>query len=198
VNVTRVKLTNWRNFREAEMRLAQVSYLIGPNASGKSNLLDVFRFLRDICKPAGGGLQAAVKERGGIAKLRCLHARRNPQVRIEVELSDHQESQDVSWKYVLGFNPEGKGAQRLLVSSEEVWRNEERLLFRPDDEDKRDPQRLTETDLEQTRANARFREIAEFFAGVTYLHLVPQLLKYGDRIGGNRLQDDPFGQGFLE
>jgi len=32
----------------------------------------------------------------------------------------------------------------------------------------------------------------------SYLHLVPQLLKFGDRIGGNRLENDPFGQGFLE
>lgn len=30
------------------------------------------------------------------------------------------------------------------------------------------------------------------------MHLVPQLLKYGDQIGGQRLEDDPFGQGFLE
>jgi predicted ATPase len=27
---------------------------------------------------------------------------------------------------------------------------------------------------------------------------VPQLLKYGEKIGGNPLEDDPFGQGFLE
>lgn len=30
------------------------------------------------------------------------------------------------------------------------------------------------------------------------LHLVPQLLKYGEKIGGNRIEDDPFGRGFLE
>jgi len=30
------------------------------------------------------------------------------------------------------------------------------------------------------------------------LHLVPQLLKYGQQIGGQVLEDDPFGQGFLE
>jgi len=57
---------------------------------------------------------------------------------------------------------------------------------------------LTETHLEQTRANVEFRRIASFFSNVTYLHLVPQLLKFGDKIGGNRLEDDPFGQGFLE
>lgn len=38
----------------------------------------------------------------------------------------------------------------------------------------------------------------EFFAATTYLHLVPQLLKFADKMGGQRLVDDPFGQGFLE
>lgn len=198
MNVTHVKIRNWRNFREAEMNLAQISYAIGPNASGKSNLLDIFRFLRDVCKQAGGGLQAAVKDRGGITKLRCLHARKPPEVRIEVHFSDREGDQAVSWRYILGFNSEGKGAQRLLVSSEEVWKNDEKLLSRPDDLDKADTQLLTETHLEQTRANANFRSIADFFANVTYLHLVPQLLKYGEKIGGTRLEDDPFGQGFLE
>lgn len=196
--ITYLKLKNWRNFRDAEVDLTLRSYVIGPNAAGKSNLLDVFRFLRDICKPAGGGLQKAVNDRGGITKLRCLHARRDPEVRIEVHLSERLDADSPDWRYVLGVKSEGKGAQRLIVSSEEVWQGRERVISRPDKEDKKDIQLLTETYLEQTRANVQFRSIAEFFGGTTYLHLVPQLLKYNDKIGGNRLEDDPFGQGFLE
>jgi predicted ATPase len=196
--ITRLKLKNWRNFREAEMDLAERTYIIGPNASGKSNLLDVFRFLREVCKPAGGGLQQAVKNRDGISKLRCLHHRRDSEVRIEVHLADKPDGGQPDWRYVLGFKSEGKGAQRLLVSTEEVWKGEKRIVSRPDKDDRVDSQLLTETHLEQTRANSEYREIAEFFSGVTYLHLVPQLLKYSDKIGGNRLDDDPFGQGFLE
>lgn len=196
--ITRLKLKNWRNFQEADAPLRDRTYLIGPNASGKSNFLDVMRFLRDVCKPAGGGLQKAVDDRGGIAKLRCLHARRDPEVRIEVHLSESTDDAVPHWRYILGFKPEGKGAQRILVSTEEVWRGDDRLLVRPDPDDEADIARLTQTHLEQIQANAKFREIAEFFGNVTYLHLVPQLLKYGDRIGGNRLEDDPFGQGFLE
>lgn len=52
--------------------------------------------------------------------------------------------------------------------------------------------------MEQIQTNAEFRAIPEFFSETLYLHLVPQLLKYGDRIGGQRLENDPFGQGFLE
>jgi len=179
-------------------RCTKTVFLIGPNASGKSNLLDVFRFLRDVSKPAGGGLQKAVKDRGGISKLRCLHHRKDNEVRIEIDLSDPKVSGHQSWSYVLGFKPEGKGAQRLLVSEEKVFCDGKCLLDRPEKGDKGDPDRLTQTHLEQIQANSKFREIANYFGSVTYLHLVPQLLKYGERIGGNRLEDDPFGQGFLE
>lgn len=195
--VTRIKLKNWRNFKDVDAPLRDRLYLLGPNAAGKSNFLDVFRFLRDVSKPSGGGLLKAVQERGGISKLRCLHARR-PEIRIEVHLSDSPDDDIPGWRYVLGFKPEGKGAQRLLVSTEQVWQGTEQLLDRPTPEDQQDLDRLTQTHLEQINANSGFRDIADFFKAITYLHLVPQLLKYSDRIGGNRLEDDPFGQGFLE
>ena len=70
VFITRLKLQNWRNFKEIEVELRDRVFVIGPNASGKSNLLDVFRFLRDIAKPTGGGLQRAVEARGGVTQ-RC-------------------------------------------------------------------------------------------------------------------------------
>ena len=196
--VTRLKLKNWRNFREADVPMRERTYLVGANASGKSNFLDVFRFLRDVSKPAGGGLQKAVDDRGGITKLRCLHARRDPEVRIEVHLSDSADDAKPEWRYVLGFKVEGRGAQRLLVSEEQVWHADQRILNRPKAEDEGDLRRLTQTHLEQIQTNGAFRDVADFFGDVTYLHLVPQLLKFGDRIGGNRLENDPFGQGFVE
>lgn len=196
--ITRLKLKNWRNFRDFDAPLHECTYLIGPNASGKSNLFDVFRFLRDVCKPQGGGVQKAISDRGGIPKLRCLHARRPPEVRIEVHLSDNADDQEPKWKYILSFMPEGKGAQRTLIKSEEIWLRGKVIKQRPTKEDEKDKIRLTQTLLEQIQLNADFREIPEFFSETTYLHLVPQLLKYGDIIGGRLLDDDPFGQGFLE
>ncbi|MFM0401307.1 AAA family ATPase [Paraburkholderia aspalathi] len=195
--VTHLRLKNWRNFRDVDVPLRERTYLLGANASGKSNLLDVFRFLRDVSKPQGGGLQKAIHDRGGIQKLRCLHARKDPEVRIEVHLAENADDEPV-WQYTLGFKPEGKGAQRTLISTEQVWHKGKRLLNRPDSGDKDDAIRLTQTALEQIQANSSFRVLATFFGEATYLHLVPQLLKYGHQIGGQRLEDDPFGQGFLE
>lgn len=197
--ITRIKLKNWRNFKKVDVNLRERVYVIGPNAAGKSNFLDVMRFLRDVAKPEGGGLQKAVKDRGGITKLRCLLARKDPEVSIEVELSERVDT-DPLWRYTLSFSSEGTGRQRVVVKKEQVvdLKNGKELFTRPDQDDERDLERLTQTFLEQISANRDFRIISDFFANVTYLHLVPQLLKYADQLGGYRLDDDPFGQAFLE
>jgi len=197
--ISKLKLQNWRNFRKMEVELRERVFVIGPNAAGKSNLLDVFRFLRDVAQPKGGGLQRAVAARGGMTKLRCLLARRDPEVLIEVELAERVDTPPI-WRYTLAFRSEGKGKQRVVVASESVvdLRSGAVLLNRPDAKDKADPERLTETSLEQVNANKEFREIAQFFGALTYLHLVPQLLKYTELGVTGLLEGDPFGQSFLE
>jgi predicted ATPase len=50
--------------------------------------------------------------------------------------------------------------------------------------------------LEQVNANKHFRELAEFFADVRYLHIVPQLIRDPERSVGRR--GDPYGGDFLE
>ncbi|WP_079455787.1 AAA family ATPase [Pseudomonas aeruginosa] len=194
MKVVRLKLKNWLNFREVDVPLTDRCYLLGPNAAGKSNFLDVFRFLRDVAKTNGGGLQKAVNDRGGIKKLRCLQARRDPVVRIEVHLEDNQ----TKWEYALAFQSEGKGAQKLVVIEESVVKDNMVLVIRPDKHDVQDGLRLTQTYLEQINANQSFRPLSEFFSATTYLHLVPQLLRFGEKIAIRAMEDDPFGQGFLE
>jgi predicted ATPase len=196
--VTRLKLKNWRNFRDVEVPLSPRSYLIGANASGKSNLLDVFRFLRTVAQREGGGLQKALKDRLGMSKLRSLHARRDPEIRIEVDVDEEPGAAQPTWRYVLAFKSEGRGQQRVLVSDERVEHLGRVLLARPSEEDLRDSERLTQTHLEQTNNNQPFRPLAEFFGATTYLHLVPQLLKHADEIGSRIPENDPFGQGLLQ
>jgi predicted ATPase len=201
--ITKLSLHNWRNFKDAETTLRDTTYVLGPNASGKSNFLDVFRFLRDVSKSDGGGLQRAISQRGGLSKVRCLHARQSPEVIIEVELSSTIDSKYPLWKYRISFTAEVGGRHRPIVKSENVTKfnsngQEIVILNRPDKKDKKDPELLTQTALEQINSNVEFREISDILSKTTYLHLVPQLLKFADEIGGRRLEDDPFGQGFLE
>ncbi|TAF94890.1 MAG: chromosome segregation protein SMC [Cytophagia bacterium] len=194
--ISRIKLKNWKNFRDIDVALKDRMFVVGPNASGKSNFLDAFRFLRDIAKP-GGGLQKAVIDRGGVSKIRCLAARQYPDIEIEVHLSDFG-SADVLWKYAIGIKQESRGYRLPYLTYERVWKGTKLIIDRPDKEDKKDDERLTQTFLEQINANKSFREIGKFFETILYLHLVPQLLKNPYSFTGPNLFGDPFGKDFLE
>ena len=195
--VSHIAVKNWRNFRSVDVALQERQFLVGPNASGKSNFLDVFRFLRDIAKPEGGGLQKAVKDRGGVSKIRSLAARRDPEIAIEVHLADAAGEPPI-WRYALGLRQETRGYRQPYVTHERVWKQGQQILNRPSAEEEKDRDRLTQTFLEQINANGDFREVVRFFQAVTYLHVVPQLLRFADSIQGHLLEDDPFGQGLLE
>lgn len=195
--VSHIAVKNWRNFRSVDVDLQERQFLVGPNASGKSNFLDVFRFLRDIAKPEGGGLQKAVKDRGGVSKIRSLAARRDPEIAIEVHLADAA-GEPPAWRYALGLRQETRGHRLPYVTHERVWKQSQQILNRPSAEEKRDRDRLTQTFLEQINVNGDFREVVRFFQAITYLHVVPQLLRFADSIQGHILEDDPFGQGLLE
>lgn len=196
--ISKIELKNWRNFESVAVNLTDRVFVVGPNASGKSNFLDVFKFLRDIALPRGG-LQEAITQRGGVPKLRCLSARKETDIGITVELKTPG-AQHFAWKYSIGIKLEQRGAREPYLVHEKVWRNGEKepLLNRPNGDDKADPKRRTQTYLEQVSANAQFREIADFLQQVQYLHLVPQLIKYPEAFHGKKLAGDPFGMDFLE
>ena len=77
-----------------------------------------------------------------------------------------------------------------------MTRRGKKLLGRPDAQDKNDPERLTQTYLQQVNVNKEFRPVADVFASVRYLHIVPQLVREPDRSVGRI--NDPYGGDFLE
>lgn len=193
MRITHLTLRNWRTFKNLDVPIGQRLVVIGPNASGKSNLLDSIRFLRDLASP-GGGLQDAVRSRGGLSRVRCLFARNNNHGRVSVTvvLAEDLEQQ---WSYSISFGGESRGLHRPVVAEEVVKLGERTLLRRPDDKDREDPERLTQTALEQISENKDFRVVAEFLAATRYLHLVPQVIRDASRAGD--AVDDPFGGDFI-
>ncbi|HEY1205272.1 MAG: AAA family ATPase [Bryobacteraceae bacterium] len=188
---THLYLENWRNFTRVETDLARRVVVAGPNASGKSNLLDALRFLHDIAGE-GGGFQRAVRRRGGVSRLRCLAARQHSNVVIAVRIGSDGDGPD--WEYGLQFGQEDQRPPAIL--HERVARGGEDVLVRPDEQDLDDPERLSQTALEQVHSNRQFRELAEFFASVRYVNAVPQLVREPERSAGRR--DDPFCGDLLE
>jgi len=189
--ITHLELDNWRNFRHVDLDVEGRAFLVGPNAAGKSNLLDALRFLRDLVD-VGGGFRAAVERRGGVSDLRNLAARRYPGIGVRVVLgSDDAPDQ---WEYELEFRQDNRRQPEVQI--ERVARAGRSLISRPDDEDEADPARLRQTALEQVNLNRDFRDVAAFLGSIRYLHIVPQLVREPDRSVGHT--NDPYGGDFLE
>ncbi len=164
--ITHVDLKNWRNFTDAQADLGRHAILAGPSASGKSNFLDLFRFLRDLVSE-GGGFQEAVRRRGGVHRLRCLAARQFPNIRMYVRVGS--EERPAEWEYELSFNQDNQ--PRPTVKRERLARLGTDLISRPDACDQADPERLERTCLEYAGLYKDIRELASFlrspkFAGV--------------------------------
>lgn len=195
MHFSHIRIRNWRNFKKVEADLARRVFLLGPNASGKSNLLDVFRFLSELARD---GLRRAVERRGGIASLRCLSARSVPDITLEVVLADDDAPR---WRYCLVLNRD-PAHHTPRVKRETVVRldpdGEVGILSRPDDADAQDPIRLSQTALEQIIANRPFRVIADLFKSVSYLHLVPQVVRDPRSFSALPVANDPFGRDFLQ
>lgn len=70
MRLTRVRAWNFKSFRELDIRLDPLNIVIGANASGKSNFVALFQFLRDIVE---SGLDNAVQMQGGPLYLRNMN-----------------------------------------------------------------------------------------------------------------------------
>ena len=194
MRLTHLTLKNWRNFKQADFDLQDRTFVIGPNASGKSNLLDALRFLRQVASP-GGGFQDAVANRGGMSRVRCLAARNFNHGHASMGITIGDDERPPRWSYQVTFTAEPRGRHRPILRSELVEKDGHTVLRRPTREDHDDPERMTQTHLEQVNANREFREIVEFLGSIRYLHLVPHLIREPERSGDR--SDDPHGADFL-
>ena len=127
-----------------------------------------------------------------MSQLRSLHARRKPNVSVEVSLDLNGAGEE--WIYRLEFSQDNQRTPK--VSREVVRLGNKTIIERPDAEDRDDPSRLTQTFLQQVNVNKTFRMVADAFAQFRYLHLVPQSVREPDRSFGR--ERDPYGGDFLE
>ncbi|MDP9194904.1 MAG: AAA family ATPase [Acidobacteriota bacterium] len=190
MRLTYIYLQNWKNFSRIAVELEERAFVVGPNASGKSNLLDAFRFIRDVAVPEGG-LQRAVTDRGGVEVVRFLGAAADAEVVVHVAM---EEEDSTTWMYQLAFKSVQDGT--AVLTRECVSKNGAALVNRPDEDDENDPRRLRQTSLEQVAANKSFRTVADFLAQISYLHLTPAFVRDRERIRPRAA--DPLGSDLLD
>ncbi len=189
----RLVLQNWRNFKRVDIPLGSRAFVVGPNASGKTNLLDAFRFLRDIAAP-GGSLVNAVKERRGLKHLRSLHAGTDSRLSIGVEVV--MDEDDAPWTYLLELSGSETKKKPLRIEREVVRHGSDEILSRPEAHET-DDRLLTETHLEQISQSLEFRPLADALASVEHIHVVPQVARMPARAEEFSRHDAP-GSDFID
>ncbi|NTW50591.1 MAG: AAA family ATPase [Chlorobiales bacterium] len=69
MSIKTIRVSNFKSFKELTLSLNHFNVLIGANAAGKSNFLQIFKFLRDLAKD---GLENAISLQGGPQYLRNI------------------------------------------------------------------------------------------------------------------------------
>jgi len=183
-----LELQNWRNFRKAKVEFQPRTFIVGPNASGKSNLLDALRFLRDIAAE-DGGLQRAVKRRGGFGAIRTLFAHgRDSSVQLFLTAEVEQEE----WTYALGLQKDDE--DRVAVQLELLQRGDRLLIERDATGESVESRRQTR--LQQALESPAKEPFLRGLRSIRYAHLAPELLRTTRLHGDVDLED--YGSRFLE
>lgn len=116
-----VRVENFRSFREVRVDLGLRNFLVGPNMAGKSNFIELFRFLRRVAFPKQGTRDLTNAFPGGFEAFTWWGGDSSVIV-IGLE-GDKLESADqhTKWTYQLSIVGDGRGGVRV---------QDERLLLK--------------------------------------------------------------------
>lgn len=134
--LTKLALDNFKNFRKAELKMGPLTLLVGTNASGKSNLRDIFRFLHGISR--GYSLADIIGEKwgeGGVLQWRGIRggvkeATYPGERSFEVEITTEVYGQMLSYAIAVDIGDNGSPPR---VIRESVYKSAKRHGFVPVD-----------------------------------------------------------------
>lgn len=118
--IKKIRVCNFRSFKDVEVELGNFNILIGANACGKSNFVQIFNFLRDI---PTHGLDNAISMQGGTEYLRNMNIGASDNFSLEI-VSDQEfgfalrkkekgyigiKTYETVYKFALKFRKKGRG-----------------------------------------------------------------------------------------
>ena len=110
MQIKKIKVSNFKSFEEVELELRKFNVLIGANASGKSNFINILQFLKDIVE---NGLDNAISMQGGVDYIRNINIGASKNLSVEL----HIDSKDKPVKS-FGFGKE-EDERLILISAHE-------------------------------------------------------------------------------
>ena len=82
--ITNLKVRNFKSYNDFNLDLGMFNVIIGANASGKSNLVSIFKFLHDI---SISGLEDAISQQGGVEWVKNVNLGYEKNLEVEVTFS---------------------------------------------------------------------------------------------------------------
>ncbi len=122
--IKKIKISNFKSFGDLEIELGNFNVLIGANASGKSNLIQIFRFLKDL---TNFGLDNAISMQGGAEYFRNISIGSSKNFSIEVTCDTREfyrgreeELTVEGYEATYGFTLKFTGVSRFEVVEEKL------------------------------------------------------------------------------
>ncbi len=109
--ITRLRVRNYRSLADVDLTLEPLTVFVGLNGAGKSNLLDVLRFVRDMVT---GRMEVAIGRRGGMSALRRWSPKGRP---VDMSIELHVEGEDWRAEYAFTLGGERRGEFRIKAES---------------------------------------------------------------------------------
>ncbi|PAX53317.1 AAA family ATPase [Brunnivagina elsteri] len=129
----RLFLKNWKSFRYAELPLYPLTVLVGTNASGKSNLVEAFEFLKRIVdghqiETALGGDKILAPIRGGVS-----WAALKPEREFTLKALVRGEGEQIDYLYgvTVGTKPDAMILEEK-ITCREYQRDKKTIIFERD------------------------------------------------------------------
>jgi len=118
--ITKITVKNYRSIADLTIQMPKLTVLVGKNGSGKSNFVDVLRFVSEALQ---FGLDSAVKNRGGIGRIRRWSSKGRP---FDVLISLHLVINDIESEYTFTL---GGGKRNEYGIKRELYRHNSLIIF---------------------------------------------------------------------
>lgn len=131
--IKKIIVSNFKSFDKVDVDLGKFSVLIGANASGKSNFIQIFKFMRDL---TSFGLDNAISMQGGLQYLVNTNIGSSQEFSIEVicdSVEEYEPPLFSSRKLMIGyavFEATYKFALNLAKTQKSFEITEDKLSFR--------------------------------------------------------------------
>jgi predicted ATPase len=194
--IKRIKAKNFLSLRDVNVELRSTNALVGPNMSGKSNLIEYLKFLQEAVNrrtvaDSSSALQQAFSRRGGFKEV-AWKGQTDEHIAMELaaELLEPSGRSPQSYNYdfsvrlgeygfpVVETERLTRGGAGKAVTILDARAGKERVLQRGEVEPRENPQNTLGLGLEMW-VNRPFEgfEFSEFIKSWRFYHLVPALMR---------------------